>query len=66
MTKPNIIDSLITDLYNQLIYSCTSPKDAVVVLLAVHVKISTGNIDVPLDVMLQKYCDAFREIYLKN
>lgn len=66
MTKPIAIDELITDLYTKLITNCTSPKDAVVVILAVHVKIATGNIEVPLDIMLNKYCDAFRELYQKN
>lgn len=60
------IDNLIEEIYLKLITTCNSPKDAVVIILAVHVKIATGNIEVPLDTMLQKYCDAFRELYQKN
>lgn len=65
-TNSKIMDSLIEEIYTKIITVCTSPKDAVVVLLAVHVKIATGNIEVPLDIMLNKYCDAFRELYQKN
>lgn len=59
------IDKLVEEVYLRLL-SCKSPRDAIVVLLAVHVKLSIGNIEVPIDIMLSKYCDAFREIYRQN
>lgn len=59
------MNNLVEEIYVKL-KTCKSPKDAVVIILAVHVKIATGNIEVPLDIMLNKYCDAFRELYQKN
>lgn len=64
-TNIKFMDNLVEEIYTKL-KTCKSPKDAVVIVLAVHVKIATGNIEVPLDIMLQKYCDDFRELYQKN